>query len=168
MPATLQWQQSTAASATWSGSDSFIRFKAANNNTDDLNNPLVRPSAGTNYSWEKALRIYVASGTFTQLSSLRVKLSTADIGTGLGGNVAQAYDFKSAYTQPIGTGPMAGREGALGTSEVAWNNAVNHAIGDGVAVQWNGSDLLYCQLEIGTGSGGELTSWNTIAVYNEI
>lgn len=176
MVAVLKWQNSTTTNANWGAASgiSVMRFKAANDNVDDLTNPLVRPTSGTNYSWEKALRILIFNtSTFTELSNLRVKSSTSDIGAGLGSGVTCYYLFKASYTQPVlaSTTPAT----TLTTSEVTWtgagnHNAVTHGTND---VQWGGntppnSNFLYLWLGITPGNGGSLTNWNTIAVYNEI
>lgn len=181
MAATIEWQVSDASVAIFTDltGGAVLRFKNANNNVNDLNNPLVRPTSGTNYSFEKALRINVqAAGGAVELSSLRVKLSVASPGASGPGGVEQAYNFQSAYTQPQqysgGTGgiggAMPGREGTLNTSETTWTSAVNHnlsADGAGNTIVWNSSENLYCQLEVAPGSGGTI-SWQTIAVYNEV
>ena len=156
MAATLQWQISTAAAATWS-TTTKLRFKSANDNTDDLNDPLVKPTAGTNYSFEKALRINVSVAPTTQLSNLRVLLSAAP-GTGLTMN----YGFDATYSQPVGT-DSAKATTTLSTTEIAWANSGNVS----VTGQWG--DLLYLQLDVGTGAaGGEITDFNVIARYDEI
>jgi hypothetical protein len=177
--ADLDWQFAQDSSGAFSNV-STLRFKNANNNVNDLNDPLVRPTSGTNYSFEKALRIYITTANdATVLSALRVKLNVSSPGATLSpgpNDVAQAYDFRAAYTQPVqGSGglggiggPMPGKEGTLNTAEVTWTGATDHNLSsDGEGVQWVNSEYLYCQLEVGPGSGGTM-SWQTIAVYNEV
>ena len=182
MVATVRWEKSEISIASFAAiAEAALRFKGANNNVNDNNDPLIRPTSGINYSFEKALRFYIISaGGSTSLNSLRVKLSTNDIGATPGptGSVAQAYNFVAAgsYTQPQqysgGTGgvggPMPGREGVLTTTELSWTGAdASITIGAGNKT-WDNSELLYCQLEIQPGNGGTISTWQTIAVYNEI
>jgi hypothetical protein len=170
MVAVLKWQQSTAGS---SGSPSFadvsgpkLRYKSANDNTDDTTDPLVRPSAGTNYSWEKATQIEVESGTFTTLSDLRTLLNKVDpVATG----VSVYYGFRTntaGYEVPIGTASTYATT-LLSNVEIAWNNEVDHTSGTGVP--WNSADILYLQVQIiNTASGGEIADWEHIARYDEV
>lgn len=61
-----------------------IRFKKADNATVDLVNPLVVPTSLTEYSYEKAIRLYISAGTFTQVSNLRLYTDGASgYGTGI-------------------------------------------------------------------------------------
>lgn len=72
MAATVQIREKNGAGQTATDKTSAtIRFKKADNATVDLNNPLVVPTSATEYSYQKWLRLHVASGTFTQISNLR-------------------------------------------------------------------------------------------------
>ena len=46
-----------------------IRFKNADNSTIDTVNPLVVPTANTEYSFRKVLRMHISTGTFTEVSN---------------------------------------------------------------------------------------------------
>lgn len=60
-----------------------IRFKNADNATVDLVNPMVIPGAGSDFSWQKFLRLNVG-GTFTQLTNLKFYMDGASgFGTGV-------------------------------------------------------------------------------------
>jgi hypothetical protein len=156
MAATLTWENSTAATATW-GAVTKLRFKAANDNTDDSINPLVRPTSGVNRSFEKACRINVTVAPSSQLSNLRVKLNLA-MDTGL----TMYYGFTATYTQPVGTDSTVATT-TLTTSEVSWTNSGTKT-GTG---QWG--DLFYTQIDVATNAaGGEITDNQFVAVYDEI
>lgn len=72
MSASVQIREKNGAGETATDKTSgTVRFKSADNATVDLNNPLVVPSSGTLYSFQKWLRMHVASGSFTQISNLR-------------------------------------------------------------------------------------------------
>lgn len=159
MVATLQWQNSTAASATYS-TVTKLRFKAANNNTDDLVNPLIKPTAGTNYSFEKSCRINVSVAPSTQLSNLRVLLSVHPVQTGF--SVYYGFQVLGSYTQPIGTvSSVATTE--LQTSEVSWANSGTFT----TTGMWG--DIVIFQVRLATTvSGGESTDFTIIARYDEI
>lgn len=159
---------------------SSLRFKTADNNTGaSTDDPLVRPTSGTNYSYTKNLRVRVVSPPAVALLSLRVKLSTAAIAVGADtSSIGLAYSwFVSSSTQANVITSVPGRIGTLGTTEVPWTNgATGTAAGTHVAGSANefwaltGSDQLFLQMELGVGSGtgGSVTPFNVIAVYNEI
>lgn len=50
---------------------SSIRFKMADNDSLDNEYPLVKPTSGTTYSWEKVLRLNVTTGPSNSLNNLR-------------------------------------------------------------------------------------------------
>lgn len=62
-----------------------IRFKAADNDTVDANNPLAIPAAGTIYSYLKQLRFYAATTPSNTINNLKFYTDTANgFGTGVG------------------------------------------------------------------------------------
>lgn len=55
-----------------------VRFKNADNATVDLNNPLIVPTANTEYSYEKWLRAYIgATGPSSQITNLEFYMDGA-------------------------------------------------------------------------------------------
>lgn len=77
----------TSAISTSNVAGSSIRFKLADNDTVDSNNPVAIPASGTNYSWLKQLRFSVPDlGGSSQLNNLRFYTS-GSFGTGVGLNV---------------------------------------------------------------------------------
>lgn len=159
-----------------------LRFKALDNNTGAAtDNPLVRPSSGTYYSYWKNLRCRVVDNPAVALLSLRVKSSVAAPGPVTG--LVLAYTFRvSTNTDANSNVVLPSRIGALGTSEVAWLNGgsggsavPNHVEGtaghvDGAFWAAASSDQLVLSMEVGVGngSGGAITPFNLILVYNEI
>ena len=79
-----------------------IRFKSADNDTADTSNPLVKPTSGTNYSYEKALKLTVTVAPDNNLTNLRFHRSSGTPSTGITdyyGEQTQA----TGYTVPVGT-----------------------------------------------------------------
>lgn len=165
MTAYLQWQTATGVAAFWNGF-THLRFKSALDNTNDNNDPLIIPSAGTNYSYDKACRVAVTGGTFTQLSNLRLRVDTDPIGTGLD----LFYGFTGTYAQPSGaTDSTIAVTDFGGSTNYGWlsGDSSGHTMDSNNTGQWG--DLVYFQIDIGTtASAGEITDFTITARYDEI
>ncbi len=76
-----------------------VRFKNADDTNVNLTNPLVVPSSGQEYSYEKWLRLQITdAGGFTQIDNLRAYSDGAnDFGTG----VKLWYAVTGVYDQPV-------------------------------------------------------------------
>lgn len=102
MAATIAVQAGHGGSTgTW-GDVTSVRFKSADNDTADTTNPLVKPTSGTNYSFEKAFRLNVSVAPDNSLSNLRFHRSSGTPSTG----VTDYYGEQSqatGYTTPVGT-----------------------------------------------------------------
>ena len=99
MAATIQIREKNGAGETPTDKTSgTVRFKKADNATVDLVNPLVVPTSLTEYSYEKWLRLHVASGTYTQVSNLR---SYTDGSSGYGTGIKLWFLPLGAYTTPV-------------------------------------------------------------------
>lgn len=75
-----------------------VRFKSADNDTADTSNPLVKPTTGTNYSYEKALSLNVTAAPDNNLTNLRFHRTTS-MPTG----ITDKYGESTSYTVPVGT-----------------------------------------------------------------
>lgn len=86
MAATVQIVEKTGAGGTPTDKTSgTIRFKTADNATVDLVAPITKPGAGTNYSYEKWLRLNVSGGTYTQITNVKWYSDGSNgMGTGIG------------------------------------------------------------------------------------
>ena len=86
MAATVQIVEKTGAVGTQTDKTSgSIRFKNADNATVDVVNPMVVPTSGTDFSFEKWLRMNVTGGSYTQISNIRAYSDGANgLGTGMG------------------------------------------------------------------------------------
>lgn len=86
MAATVQLVEKNTAGGTQTDKTAgTIRFKTADNSTVDLNNPIVKPPSGTNYSFEKWLRMNVSGGSYSQITNVKWYSDGANgLGTGVG------------------------------------------------------------------------------------
>lgn len=91
-----------------------VRLKTADNSTVDLNAPINKPASGSNWSFEKFLRL-VFAGTYTQASNGRFY---TDGSSGMGTGVNLWAKAAAAYTTP-----------ALGTSSSGYANAFTYTSG---------------------------------------
>lgn len=98
MAATVIVQEYNGAGPTKTDKTSgTVRYKNADNATVDLNDPLVKPTSGQEYSYEKYLRLS-ASGEYTQISNLQVYTDGAN---GLGTGVLAWYAITGSYSPPV-------------------------------------------------------------------
>lgn len=75
-----------------------VRFKNADNATVDLVNPLVIPTSGQEYSYEKYLRLEITDeGGFSQIDNLQVY---TDGSNGFGTGVLCWYALTGSYDTP--------------------------------------------------------------------
>ncbi|WP_157266600.1 hypothetical protein [Azohydromonas aeria] len=127
MPATVRIIQKTGAGGTATDASGGIRFKNADNATVDLVNPMVKPASGSDFSFEKWLRLEVTGGTYTQITNIRAYSDGANgMGTGINlwakavTNYAQPaeptstsgftnfFSYTSASPLSLGAGPYTG------------------------------------------------------------
>lgn len=98
MAATVQIVEKNGAGATQTDKTSGnIRFKNADDSTVDLNNPMVKPTSGTDYSFEKWLRMYVSGGSYSQITNVK---AYSDGSNGLGTGVGLYAKAVSSYATP--------------------------------------------------------------------
>ena len=84
MAATIQIHEMSAADTGADKTSGTIRFKDADNNTVDNNDPLVIPAADTIYSYTKKLRAYMDAAPSVQVSNFRwYSDGENSLGTGL-------------------------------------------------------------------------------------
>lgn len=85
MPATVQIIEKNGAGGTATDKTSGnIRFKNADNSTVDLVNPMVKPTSGSDFSFEKWLRLNVTGGTYSQITGIKAYTDgSSGLGTGV-------------------------------------------------------------------------------------
>lgn len=98
MAATVQIIEKNGAGGTGTDKTSgTIRFKNADNATVDLNDPMVVPGSGTDYSYEKWLRLNVTGGTYSQITDI---VAYSDGANGLGTGVGLYAKAVASYATP--------------------------------------------------------------------
>jgi hypothetical protein len=98
MAATVQLIEKNGAGGTGTDKTSGnIRFKNSDNATVDLNDPLVKPTSGYDYSFEKWLRMSVAGGSYSQITNVRVY---SDGSNGMGTGVEVYAKAVTTYATP--------------------------------------------------------------------
>ena len=98
MAATVQIIEKNGAGGTPTDKTSgTIRFKNADNATVDTANPMVKPPSGTDYSFEKWLRLNVTGGTYTEITNVK---AYSDGGDGLGTGVGLYAKAVASYATP--------------------------------------------------------------------
>lgn len=99
MSATVQIIEKNGAGGTPTDKTSgTVRFKNADDSTVDLNNPMVVPGAGTDYSFEKWLRMNVTGGSYSQITNVR---AYSDGANGMGTGVGLYAKAVTAYATPV-------------------------------------------------------------------
>lgn len=99
---TIIEKNGTAGTATDKTSGT-VRMKNADNATVDINNPMVVPTAGTDYSYQKWLRLKVTVAPSNNLSNLKFYTDGSNgLGTGVG-LYAKAVATYATPTEPSAT-----------------------------------------------------------------
>lgn len=84
MAAIVRVVQKNGAGAVQTDASGGVRFKNADNSAVDLNNPMVKPTSGSDFSFEKWLRLEVTGGTYSQITNIKAYSDgTNSLGTGI-------------------------------------------------------------------------------------
>lgn len=107
---------------------SVVKYKRADNDTDDTLNPVVIPLSGTNYSWRKSFKLKITVSPDGDISNLRF-FTAGSWGTGI-----TLYGLKQAtYTQGSSTDETALFDaGAVDTS--TWTSSSPYVINSGIVI----------------------------------
>lgn len=98
MAATVQIiEKNGAGPTTTDKTGGNVRLKKADNSTVDLANPLVKPASGSDWSFEKWLRLNITGGSYTQITNLR---AYTDGSSGLGTGVNLWAKAEADYATP--------------------------------------------------------------------
>jgi hypothetical protein len=118
-----------------------VRFKQADNDTVDANNPIPIPGAGTNYSFVKQFRFYAATTPDNTINNLKFYTDGAN---GYGTGVDLDVQTQTGYIDPIslgaslmgsGTDAFAYTSGSALSVTGSINNPTTGAFGDYVQLQ---------------------------------
>jgi hypothetical protein len=129
MAATVIINEKNGAGATKTDKTSgTIRFKNADNAAVDLNNPMVKPPSGSDWSFEKWLQLEVTGGSYTQITDIvaytdgtgsawpgvylwfagRDAFATPVQPSALETDYVDAFNFTSGAPLSLGSGPFTG------------------------------------------------------------
>jgi hypothetical protein len=147
MPATVQIVEKNGAGGTTTDKTSgTIRHKNADNSTVDLNNPMVKPGAGSDWSFEKWLRMNVTGGTYTQITNVKAYTDGSSGWTGVNlwwkavasyatpaegtasAGYANAFTYTSGAPLSLGAGPFTST-GEKGDHVVSLMEVTSSAVG---------------------------------------
>lgn len=76
------WHGASPGTPSADVSTATIRFKRADDDTQDANDPIPKPVAGSNYSWRKSLKLYSDVGPDNTLENLRFFSEGQALGAG--------------------------------------------------------------------------------------
>lgn len=163
MAATVQIIEKNGAGGTPTDKTSGqIRFKNADNATVDTANPMVKPGAGTDYSFEKWLRLNVTGGTYTEITNIKAYMDGAN---GLGPGVTLYAKAVASYATPAEATGTAGY-----TDAFTYTSGSPLSLGAGPYTSTGEKgDHLVMMLAVGTSASGGITSSEVLTFsYDEI
>lgn len=143
-----------------------IRFKNADDANVDLNDPIVRPGAGSVFSYEKALRLFIgATGPTGSITNPR---AFSDGANGFGTGVTMEAGGTGAYVQPVNTDSVLGTVDFFTyTSGSALALDVTNT-GPFSGTNLDIADYLYLQAEVASTASPGLTPSETLTLaYDE-
>lgn len=163
MAATVQIVEKNGAGGTTTDkTGGTVRFKKADNSTVDLNNPMVKPGSGSDWSFQKFLRLLVAGGSYTQITNIRAYM---DGSSGLGTGINLWAKASASYSTP-----------ALETASSSYANAFTYTSGSPLSLgagpftsTGEKGDHLQMALEVQASASGGLTPSETLTIaWDEI
>ena len=163
MAATVQIIEKTGAGGTPTDKTSgTIRFKNADNATVDTSNPMVKPGAGVDYSFEKWIRFNVSGGTYTEITNVKAYM---DGGNGLGTGVTLYAKAVTAYATPAEATSVSGY-----TDAFTYTSGSPLTLGAGPFTSTGEkADHLVMMLTVGTTVSGGITPSETLTLaWDEI
>lgn len=162
MPATVQIVEKNGVAGTQTDKTSgTIRFKNADNSTVDTGNPMVKPGAGSDWSFEKWLRFNVAGGTYTELTNVKAYTDGASAWTG----VNLWWKAVTTYATPAEGIASTGYADAFGYTSGA---ALTLGAGPFTSTGEKGDHLVALMEVTSTASGGVLASETLTFAWDEI
>lgn len=163
MPATVQLIEKNSAGGTATDKTSgTIRFKNADNSTVDLSNPMVKPTSGSDFSFEKWLRMNVTGGTYSQITNVK---AYSDGGNGLGTGVLLWAKAVTAYATPAEATATTGY-----TNFFTYTSGAPLSLGAGpfTGTGEKGDHLvMMCEVQ-STASGGLTPSESLVLAWDEV
>lgn len=163
MAATVQIIEKNGAGGTGTDKTSgTIRFKNADDATVDLNDPMVVPGSGTDYSYEKWLRLNVTGGSYSQITNIE---AYSDGANGLGTGVGLYAKAVTSYATPAEATATAGY-----TDFFTYTSGSPLSLGAGpfTSTGEKGDHLVMIATVASTASGGLTASETLTIAWDEI
>ena len=163
MAATVQIVEKNGAGGTTTDKTSgTVRFKNADNSTVDLLNPMVKPPTGSDFSFEKWLRLNVTGGSYSQITNVRAYMDGAN---GFGTGVLLWAKAVANYATP-----------AEATATTGYTNAFTYTSGSPLTLgagpftsTGEKADHLVMMMEVQSTASGGLTPSETLTIaWDEI
>lgn len=163
MAATVQIIEKNGAGGTPTDkTGQTVRFKKADNSTVDLLNPMVKPGAGSDWSFQKWLRLNVTGGTYSQITNI---VAYSDGSSGLGTGVNIWAKATATYATP-----------ALETVNTGYANLFTYTSGSPLSLgagpftsTGEKGDHLQMAAEVTSAAAGGLTASETVTIaWDEI
>ena len=163
MAATVQIGEKNGAGGTFTDKTSgTIRFKNADDANVDLNNPMVKPPSGSDWSFEKWLRFKVTGGTYSQITNVK---AYSDGANGFGTGISLYAKAVTSFATP-----------AEGTSATGYSSFFDYTSGSPLTLgagpftsTGEKADHLVMLMEVASTASGGLLSAETLTVaWDEI
>ena len=163
MAATVQIGEKNGAGGTFTDkTSSTIRFKNADDATVDLNNPMVKPPSGSDWSFEKWLRFKVTGGTYSQITNVK---AYSDGSSGFGTGISLYAKAVTAFATP-----------AEGTSAAGYSSFFGYTSGSALTLgagpftsTGEKADHLVMLMEVASNAAGGLLTAETLTIaWDEI
>jgi len=163
MVATVQIVEKNGAGGTPTDKTSgTIRFKNTDDATVDTNDPMVIPGSGTDYSFEKWLRLNVTVAPDTNISNLKVYTDGAN---GFGTGVGMHWKAVTAYSTPAEATATTGYTDAFTYTS---GSALSLGAGPYTGTGEKGDHLVAIMTVADTATQGSLTAETVTFSYDEI
>lgn len=138
-----------------------LRFKLADNNDQDANNPCVKPSAGTNYSWWKHIALYCTVAPDTAINNIKLYTDGSLAWAGCTMYVGDQTLLFNQYDQGETGGADTGAEMVANHTNIASKTDLfTYASGSPMSISGSIAyttgritNLVVLQVNIGTGAG---------------
>lgn len=162
MAADIEIHEMTATSTGTDKTSGTVRFKSADETTVDVANKIKIPTTGTEYSYTKQLRFYVAVAPATNISNLNCY---SDGTSGFGTGVGVQYDVSGSFATNVNTN-ISGTNFFLSNSGSPIDMDGNNT-GPFTGTGYKG-DFLRLQLTVAdTASPGLLSAESIVFTYDE-
>jgi len=164
MVAAMKIYELTASMAGTDKTSGTVRFKLADDQTVDSNNPITIPSSGVRRSYTKQLRMYCATAPDTQVDNLQVYTDGGGFGTGITVNASNVGITFAANA----TSALSGGSDFFGYTSGAPMD-LDSIDADPITAAGYGGDILKLQLEATpSATPGTLSAETVTFSYDEI